>query len=139
MGLFSFTAEEHAAYLASLPTDPAAGAAAAQGRIDAAMAREAAETIRTKGPRAALLFGTSGERAAATTALTALAGPGFGASVVIGLWTLDDAARFDAVRVRLRDQFARKGAPTSPQRDTAATEAARAWRALELAEAAARD
>jgi hypothetical protein len=140
MGLFSFTDEQLERYLAGLPTDPAAGAAAAQGRLDAAYARSAAETLRTKGPRAALTEGTSSVRGAAMTALVALVGGStFGTSVVIGLWPIaDDATRLDAVRVRLRDQFARKGYPTSPERDKAAEDAAAAWRALELAEAAIR-
>ena len=147
MGLFSFTDEEYAAYEARRPADPAAGAAAAMGRIEVRLEAAADLAVRTVGPRRAMIDAAGGPWMARSAleavvmrlvgAHTSLAAP-FGARAVVDAWTIeDDNERLQCVRLALRNQYATRATGTSPQRDKAAQDAVAAWRALEMAESGA--
>ena len=135
MGLFSFTDEELAAYKARQPTDPREGAAAAMQRLDAKFRADARKMIAEIGPRAALRTdGTAMMRGALDEVLREIVGGGFGARTVTNYWRVSDVAeRLNGVRRTLADQF--RGMPAA--REKAATDAAAAWQALEIADAAA--
>ncbi len=136
MGLFSFTAEELAAYKARQPTDPAVGAAAAMVRLDAKFRADARKMIAEIGPHAALRTdGTAMLHGALDEVLREIVGGRFGARTVTNYWRVSDVAeRLNGVRRALADQF--RGMPAA--RERAATEATAAWQALEIAEAAAK-
>lgn len=135
MGLFSFTDEQLAAYKARQPTDPRECAAAAMQRLDAKFRADARKMIAEIGPHAALRTdGTAMMHGALDDVLREIVGGGFGARTVMNYWRVRDVAeRLNGVRRALADQF--RGMPAA--REKAATDAAAAWQALEIAEAAA--